>query len=142
VVETALEDEGFVQPISMATFEVGPVLCINRRFDRGVRLGVTGRTVHFATTVPVEDDENVLVDADVTLNGTAGLVWLGFRWTWRFGLVIDYRLGGGMLKSTADATVNADVKVGGQTLASVSDSFEKAFDIPWMVSALSVGWAF
>lgn len=141
VVEEALEEEGLDEPVSMLTLEVGPVVHLNPRFDRGVRFGVSGRIARFATGATVYDDENVEADVDLSFRGTAPLFWAGLRLTWKWGLVLDYRVGGGPMDGTGRADVRAGLKVDDKELAELSTSFEEAFDIPWVVSAFTVGWA-
>jgi hypothetical protein len=133
-------------PLKMLSPEVGVALHVNNRFDRGLRIGASVKTVRIATEVTLYEKEangaKVSSDATLSLVGAAPLLYVGYRTHNKLGFVFDYRVGGGVMKSKANATVSAEASIYDEQLAELTQDFNAAFDSPWVVNQISVGWLF
>ena len=141
-----LEEAGIDAPLKMQSPELGVALHPNSRFDRGLRVGASVKAVRIATQVTLYEKESdgarVSSDASLSLLGAAPMLYVGYRTHNKMGLVFDYRVGGGVMKSKARATLSAEASLYDQQLAELTREFNAAFDIPWVVNQISVGWLF
>jgi hypothetical protein len=141
IVDKQLKENGFHAPISFYSFEAGMAWHPNQHFDKGFRLGILLKGISMGTEVNLQSNEQVSTKADLHLTGLAPILWTGYKHSWRSGLTVDLRLGGGPFFSTARAEAISEATVDGQSLGQMENNFEQAFRLPWISTGLGIGYS-